>query len=104
MTREELAEQHMRDAWGTVLGSEEGRAVIWSILQATFLFDQTHVGDALDGFRAGMREVGLQVVRNRIQPAGFDVLGTLQREAAERADRFTLAAKDFNQDEDFIDE
>ena len=92
-------------AWAEVLETESGRAVVWSILQGTYLFDQTHGGDSLDGFRAGQRQVGLMILRNHLMPAGLDMLCRLQTEAAAREDRARLIARnDDQQEKDFLDD
>lgn len=101
----DVVQSQLDRAWNDVLSTESGRAVIWSILQGTYLFDQTHGGDAMDGFRAGQRQVGLLILRNHVMPAGLDMLLRLQTEAAERESRARLVVKpEDNSDKDFLNE
>ncbi|MBD9528243.1 hypothetical protein [Paracoccus sp. PAR01] len=79
----ENRDRKLRQAWDAVLRTPEGRLVIWSILEHCHLFSQTHAGDANDGFRAGMREVGLRVLNQQVFPHDVKTFAGMQVEHAE---------------------
>lgn len=81
------------DAWSAMLRSTDGRLVMWSILERCHLFSQTHVGTALDGFRAGMRDIGLHILNDRIFPHDVRTFANMQVEHAEMMQRLQLAAE-----------
>lgn len=74
-------------AWGKILSDEAGRLVVWSILDRCMLFQQTHHGNDLDGLRAGMREVGLQILQGHVFPHDPRTFASMQVEHAELMDR-----------------
>lgn len=82
-----------RQAWAVMLGTREGRLVVWSVLELCHLFAQTHAGDAHDGFRAGMREVGLRILNERVFPHDARTFAAMQTEHAELMDRIQFAAE-----------
>jgi hypothetical protein len=83
----------VRQAWGTVLGTREGRLVMWSILERCHVFARTYYGNDLDGFREGQREVGLMILNERIFPHDVRTFAAMQIEHAELMDRIQLAAE-----------
>ena len=80
------------DAWASVLNTESGRLVVWSILEDCHLFAQTHLGNELDGLRAGMREVGLRILNNRVFPHDVRTFADMQVEHANLMDRLQKEA------------
>lgn len=74
-------------AWARVLSEEAGRLVVWSILDRCLLFQQTHYGNDLDGLRAGMREVGLQILQGHVLPHDPRTFASMQVEHTELMDR-----------------
>lgn len=83
----------VRQAWDDVLRTREGRLVAWSILEACYLFSQTHAGDAHDSFRAGMREVGLTMLNRHIFPHDVRTFAAMQTEHAALMDQIQHAAE-----------
>lgn len=88
-----LKAKDVREAWGTVLSTREGRLVIWSILEECHLFAQTHHGHPLDGLRAGMRDVGLRILNDRVFPHDVRTFATMQIEHAELMQRIEREAE-----------
>lgn len=87
-----LREKDVREAWHSVLSTREGRLVVWSILEECHLFQQTHHGHPLDGLRAGMREVGLRILNERVFPHDTRTFATMQIEHAELMQRIEREA------------
>lgn len=82
----------VREAWGSVLSTRAGRLVVWSILEDCHLFQQTYYGHPLDGLRAGMREVGLRILNDRVFPHDTRTFADMQVEHAELMERIEAEA------------
>ncbi|SET75227.1 hypothetical protein [Paracoccus homiensis] len=94
--REDIIEQRamqVRQAWDAILRQPEGRLAVWSILEGCHLFGQTHFGNDLDGFRAGQRDIGLGILRDRVFPHGSKTFTDMQIEHADLIDRLEAAAE-----------
>lgn len=86
-------ENSIAGAWERVLDTSDGRLVIWSILDGCWLFSQTHLGNEMDGLRAGMREVGLKLLRERIFPHNVRTFSDMQMEHADLMERIERAVE-----------
>lgn len=80
-------------AWDSVLDTAEGRLVVWSILEECLLFQQTHHGNDLDGWRAGMREIGLRILQGRVFAHDVRTFGGMQTEHALLMERIKSQAE-----------
>lgn len=98
-----LKAKDVREAWHSVLSTQAGRLAVWSILEECHLFAQTHHGHPLDGLRAGMREIGLRILNDRVFPHDVRTFATMQIEHAElmqRIEREAERATKEDQDDD----
>jgi len=89
----ENRDRKIRQAWEAVLRQPEGRLAIWSILENCHLFSQTHAGDAHDSYRAGMREIGLRILNDRVFPHDTRTFAGMQTEHAEMMAEIQHAAE-----------
>lgn len=90
-----LKEENLKAAYRSMLGSEQGRTVLWHILESCGIYSSTMPTDSLTmAFRNGQRNVGLVIVSSleNATPAGYAKLLQLVREqetedaSVERAD------------------
>ena len=85
---EALLAQEMDAAWRSVLSSQEGRLVLWSILEMAGVFRETFsTNQAISAFSEGRRHIGLSILKDRMLPFDPSILGALMAENTERLAR-----------------
>lgn len=88
----DLLEREIESAWASMLGTEAGRMIAWSILDKCHVFSSTYTGNAGSNFLEGERSVGLKVLKQHVLPFGSHVLSDMMEEAAARHDRLMNVA------------
>lgn len=78
-------------AWASLLNTEAGRLVIWSILDVTHQFSSSYTGDQMTNFLEGERNVGLKILNDFVFPHGIQPYTDLLLEADERSARIERA-------------
>jgi hypothetical protein len=78
-----LVKDYRAECWRRVLGTREGRAVIWEILGKTGIYEQSHLSTSLVmAAQAGKRDLGISLTSDifTIEPEAYTLM---QREASE---------------------
>jgi hypothetical protein len=78
-----LVNEFRTEAWRRVLGTREGRSVIWEILGKTGMYEQSHLSTSLVmAAQAGRRDLGIGLIADifTIEPEAYTLM---QREASE---------------------
>jgi hypothetical protein len=65
----------------TIMGTAEGRRILWRVLGECHMFDETFTGNSMDTFRAGRRSVGLKFFKDAHR-ASHELFRTMEDEAA----------------------
>lgn len=73
----------LKDAFSSVVHTEEGRFLLWWILEQAKVFGSCFTGNATTYFNEGARELGLKVFAQIIE-ADDTAFATMQREAKKR--------------------
>lgn len=89
----DLVARETEKAWASMLQTEAGRLIAWSILDHCHVFSSTFTGNAGSAFLEGERSVGLKILKGFILPQGNHLLGDMMDEAAARFDRLTAVAE-----------
>lgn len=87
-----LVDREIEAAWASMLKTEAGRLIAWSILDKCHVFSSTYTGNAGSNFLEGERAVGLKVLKQHIIPFGPHVLAEMMAEASDRHDRLWAVA------------
>ena len=82
-------EQALRDEWARLLATESGRALFYSIIRKTRVFDATISEDRGAHFNEGLRYVGLDLMASYLRPASVHAAMVVEEE--ERAERIAVA-------------
>ena len=88
----ELHEREVQNAWASLLSTESGRMVAWTILDHCHVFSTTYTGNAASNFLEGERSVGLKILKGQILPNGPHLLADMMVEADDRHDRLLAQA------------
>lgn len=88
----ELHEREVQNAWASLLSTESGRMVAWTILDHCHVFSTTYTGNAASNFLEGERSVGLKILKGQILPNGPHLLADMMVEADDRHDRLMSQA------------
>lgn len=78
-----LVNEYRTECWRRVLGTREGRAVLWEILGKTGIYEQSHLSTSLVmAAQAGKRDLGISLTADifTIEPEAYTLM---QREAIE---------------------
>ncbi len=67
----------------TVLGTPEGRRVLWGILERCGVYKTSFTGNSETFFNEGKRSIGLELI-SKIGTASDDALFTMMKEAKDR--------------------
>lgn len=92
-------ERDVRAAWGSILNSEAGRLVVWSILSRCHIYHTTYTGNADTNFREGERSIGLKILQQHVFPLGAEYLPQMMNEFSDRAERIGIALDQEGQDD-----
>jgi len=85
-------EREVQNAWASLLSTESGRMVAWTILDHCHVFSTTYTGNAASNFLEGERSVGLKILKGQILPNGPHLLADMMVEADDRHDRLLAQA------------
>jgi len=88
----DLHEREIQNAWASLLSTESGRMVAWTILDHCHVFSTTYTGNAASNFLEGERSVGLKILKGQILPNGPHLLADMMVEADDRHDRLLAQA------------
>lgn len=88
----QLLERRVLNAWARLYDSEDGRALIWDLLDRCGLHSVTHTGNSNSAFLEGQRNVALTVLKEFLLPLDPGALGTLMAEAQTRYDHLSAVA------------
>ena len=88
-----LHDQNMQNAWAVFLASENGRMVLWSVLEQCHIFQTTYTGNQLQAFMEGERNIGLKILAERVFPQGMEIFAQMLLES-EKRDKAIQAAID----------
>lgn len=88
----DLHEREVQNAWASLLSTESGRMVAWTILDHCHVFSTTYTGNAASNFLEGERSVGLKILKGQILPNGPHLLADMMVEADDRHDRLSAQA------------
>jgi hypothetical protein len=88
----DLHEREVQNAWASLLSTESGRMVAWTILDHCHVFSTTYTGNAASNFLEGERSVGLKILKGQILPNGPHLLADMMVEADDRHDRLLAQA------------
>lgn len=88
----DLHEREIQNAWASLLSTESGRMVAWTILDHCHVFSTTYTGNAASNFLEGERSVGLKILKGQILPNGPRLLSDMMVEADDRHDRLLAQA------------
>lgn len=94
-TLDELVEEemlkHCAEAWERLLGTEDGRLILWSILDLCGLQNFAFNGNAADTLMKGRQQIGAELLVNYVYPLGQGVYCKMLLEAEARDKRLQLA-------------
>lgn len=90
---QELYDREIHNAWASLMETEGGRLIAWSILDKCHVFSTTYARSADTHFLEGERSVGLKVMKEHILPLGTANLAVIMEEAQDRIDRLRAVAE-----------
>ena len=89
----ELIQRELQNAWAALLQTEQGRFIVWSILDHCHVFSSSFTGNANQAFLEGERSVGLKILKGQVLPNGNHLLSDMMDEASVRHDRLMVVAE-----------
>ena len=80
----ELLDREIADAWHAVLSTEQGRLVVWSVLERCHLYETTYTGNQLAAFMEGERNIGLSILNDHVFVEGVSLYADMLIEGEAR--------------------
>lgn len=90
---EERMEKEIANAWQDLLATESGRLILWSILDKCGCHNFDFYGTDLDTLNRGRQQIGGEILRDFVFPAGVSVYAEMLVEAEIREKVLRQAAE-----------